>query len=127
MPRSGHRRTFGGNKYNARRVVVDGIKFDSQGEANRYQQLLLLEKAGEITDLKRQPFFYFVHPVTKKHLVIKSKGYPNGRKVKYVADFSYRTADGLVVEDYKGFDTDVSRLKRAMMELFHGITVRIVK
>ena len=36
------------NKFNARKVEIDGIKFDSQKEARRYQELLLLQKAGEV-------------------------------------------------------------------------------
>ena len=41
-------------KYRNKKVEVDGILFDSKKEANRYMELKLLEKAGEITDLKRQ-------------------------------------------------------------------------
>ena len=38
-------------KYNARKTVVDGIKFDSKKEAARYSELKLMEKAGEIYNL----------------------------------------------------------------------------
>lgn len=45
------------NKFNARKAVVDGITFDSKKEANRYRDLKLLEKAGEICCLRLQvPF-----------------------------------------------------------------------
>ena len=42
------------NKYGNKKTVVDGITFDSRKEAKRYQELKLLEKAGEIKDLRRQ-------------------------------------------------------------------------
>ena len=42
------------NKFGNTKVVVDGIKFDSKKEANRYGNLKLLQKAGEISDLKLQ-------------------------------------------------------------------------
>lgn len=35
-------------KYGNRRVEIDGIKFDSQKEANYYQRLKMLQKAGEL-------------------------------------------------------------------------------
>ena len=44
-------------KYNARKVEIDGITFDSLKEANRYSELKLLEKAGLIKDLTLQPRF----------------------------------------------------------------------
>lgn len=40
------------NKYNNRKTTVDGIKFDSIREAERYQELKLLEEAGEISHLE---------------------------------------------------------------------------
>ena len=43
------------NKYGARKTVIDGITFDSKREAIRYQELKLLERAGEIKDLELQP------------------------------------------------------------------------
>ena len=41
-------------KYRNVKVVVDGLKFDSKKEGRRWQDLKLLEKAGEISDLQRQ-------------------------------------------------------------------------
>ena len=43
------------NKYGNKKVEIDGYTFDSQAEARRYQELKLLEKAGEINHLKLQP------------------------------------------------------------------------
>lgn len=41
-------------KYGNRKIVFDGMVFDSKKECHRYQELKLMEKAGEITDLQRQ-------------------------------------------------------------------------
>ena len=102
---------LGQHKYNAVRIEVDGHKFASKREASHYQELKLFERAGDIHGLKLQPKFWFMHQ-SGEYLKIRSKGYPNGKRF---------------VQDVKGFDTDVSRLKRSMMELFHGIQVEVVK
>ncbi|MBQ2175640.1 MAG: DUF1064 domain-containing protein, partial [Alphaproteobacteria bacterium] len=41
-------------KYNNKKIIVDGIKFDSKKEALRYKELKMLEKAGIISNLQRQ-------------------------------------------------------------------------
>ena len=45
------------NKYKAKPLTVDGIRFASQREGSRYRELKLLEKAGQITGLELQPVF----------------------------------------------------------------------
>lgn len=107
-------------------VVYDGIRFDSKGEGDRYLQLKIMERAGEIRDLEVKPVFYFC--LDDRWAVIRSKGYPNGRKVKHIADFAYfdmrRNKD--IVEDYKGdIDDDKGRLKRAFVELIHGVRIEL--
>lgn len=114
------------NKYGAKRVEVDGQWFDSQIEGEVYRGLRDLQERGLIVDLKVHPYWLFKHP-NGQYLVIRSPRFANGRKVKYTADFSFRDATGLRVWDVKGMDTDVSRLKRSLMELFHGIVVEVVK
>lgn len=69
------------NKYHANKVVIDGITFDSQLEANRYCELKLLFKAGEISQLRLQPEFELI-PAFRKN----GKAY---RKTVYRADFMY--------------------------------------
>ena len=49
--------THSANKYGARRTQVDGIWFDSQKEAARYQELKLLQSIGLIDELELQPVF----------------------------------------------------------------------
>ena len=96
------------SKYKNRRTEVDGIEFDSLKEARRYQELKLLVRGGVIKDLELQPVF---------ELIPKQKH--NGksiRKANYIADFMYiDTKRGItVVEDVKGFKTDVYKLKKKM-------------
>ena len=100
-------------KYRARAVIVDGVRFASKREAQRWQELCQLQAAGLIADLRRQVRFVFP---------IKTD---TGRNVAYIADFTYLEDGRFVVEDSKGFETDVSRLKRALMRYFHHIEVRL--
>ncbi len=102
------------SKYRNRMTVVDGITFDSKREAERYKELRLLERGGLITDLRLQVPF---------ELIPKQ---PGERAVKYVADFVYTENGRMVVEDVKGYRTDVYRLKRRMMQAKYGITIQEV-
>lgn len=96
------------SKYRAQKTVVDGIKFDSKREAERYCELKLLEKAKEIRNLELQPRFLlqdkFVDKYGKTH-----------RKIEYVADFMYVDKNNKkIVEDVKGVMTDVYKLKKKL-------------
>lgn len=103
------------SKYHAQPVVVDGIRFDSKRETARWSQLVLLQRAGEISDLRRQVPFV---------LIPKSD---NGREIVYKADFVYRDKSGAeIVEDAKGVRTDVYRLKKRLMAEKYGIIIREV-
>ena len=99
-------------KYGNRKVTVDGLTFDSAKEARRWGGLKLLERAGEITDLRRQVRYPIVW---------------NGVKVcAYVADFVY-VLDGVeIVEDVKGFKTAMYRLKKKLMKACHGVEIHEV-
>lgn len=83
------------NKYRNKKTIIDGIQFDSKKEAKVYQQYKLLERAGEIKDLKLQPR-YELQPSFKKN----GKTY---RRIDYFADLSYFDVknDKLVVCDVK--------------------------
>jgi hypothetical protein len=97
------------NKYRAVKTVVDGIKFDSKKEAARYQQLKLLERAGEIMELTLQPRF---------DLIV------NGVKCGfYKADFQYLEVGKYVVEDVKGMKTPVYNLKKKLVKAIYGIDI----
>lgn len=101
------------SKYgNIKTVTSDGIKHDSIREANRWCELLLLQRAGMIQDLQRQ---------VKFELIPKQEG---ERAVHYIADFVYTENGCKVVEDVKGMKTKEYRLKKKMMLYFHGIKIK---
>lgn len=100
------------NKYGNKKIIIDGIEFDSKKEGLRYKELKLLERAGLITDLKMQTSFE-LQPSFKK----------NGKTIRaitYKSDFDYKTKDGRhIVEDVKSKATEkdkVYRLKRKMLQ-----------
>lgn len=95
-------------KYGNRKTVVDGIRFDSKLEAQRYCELKLLLKAGKIQDLKLQPSFELI-PAFRKNGVTY-------RGIYYKADFSYTLNGKTIIEDTKGFKTDVYILKKKLFE-----------
>lgn len=105
------------SKYNAIKTVVDGVMFDSKREAQRYGELKLLEKAGEISRLHLQPVFV---------LGVTPRDAP-GKTIlvgKYRADFAYTTKNGdVVVEDVKGVKTAVYCLKKRLVEALYGIMI----
>lgn len=108
------------NKYGARKVVVDGESFDSQREAKRWCDLLALEGDGWISQLERQVTYVLAPPVTLHGETRKKTA------LRYVADFRYRDRQGaIVVEDAKGFESPVSRIKRHLMKSVHNIDVRL--
>lgn len=112
------------HKYHAKPTTVDGIRFASQREARRYSELKLLQRVGEIRDLELQPEYPLA--CGGKPVLIRSDGYPNGRKAKYLADFRYVRAGQVIVEDAKGKDLPLSRLKRALVEAEYGVRVVLV-
>ena len=92
------------NKYNAKRQTIDGYTFDSQKEARRYGELCLLVKAGEITDLTVHPKF-----VLQEGFIDR-----DGKKIRpitYSADFKYWDKLVWVVEDVKGVQTQLFKVK----------------
>lgn len=112
------------HKFRAIPTERDGIRFDSKREADRYSALRLLEKAGEISELEIQPVFPLV--IGDRPVLIRSAGFPTGRRAKYIADFRYKDKSGArVTEDVKGMDTPLSALKRAIVEAQYGIRIAV--
>ena len=114
------------NKYGAKKAQRGPITFDSQKEAARYDQLVLLERAGEIRGLRLQPEFTLQEAFTT----------PAGEKIRairYRADFAYeqKIVEGIdirwapVVEDVKGYRTKEYEIKKKLMA-GAGIRVREV-
>ena len=100
------------SKYGAKKTILDGIVFHSRKEANRYAELKLLEQAGEIQDLRRQVRFELI------------PAHEGERPVAYIADFVYIQDGQQVVEDCKGYRTDVWIIKRKLMLDRFGIRVK---
>lgn len=90
------------------------IKFHSGAEAARYDVLRDQQSRGEIQGLELQPVY---------------KIYIKGKLIcKVILDFRYLTKSGeLQVEDVKGKDTDMSRLKRKMVEAVYPFKVQVIR
>ena len=100
------------SKYNARPTVVDGIRFASQKEARRYQELRLLEQAGQIRHLRCHPRYEII-PAFER----------NGEKHRaahYTADFEYRdlVTGEFVAEDVKGGTATQTQAFKLRAKLF---------
>ena len=108
------------SKYHNKPIVIDGIRFDSIREGNRWQELRLLERAGEINSLERQVRFEVV-PASRT--LSGKKMHP----VYYVADFVYKDRKGMtVVEDAKGVKTAVYTIKKKLMNSIYGYEIQEV-
>lgn len=110
------------SKYHNKKITINGITFDSKLEATRYTELKLLEKNGIIKDLHLQPSYELIPTFKKNNKTFK--------KASYVADFSYydNELNKTIIEDTKGFKTDVYLLKRKLFEyLYKDLTIREIK
>jgi hypothetical protein len=101
-------------KYHNRKTVHQGITFDSRKEANRYQELLLMERAGLICNIELQPRY---------DLVV------NAQKLGfYRGDFRYEKIDTgeMVTEDVKGGNatkTPLYVLKRKLVKALYNVDI----
>ena len=100
-------------KYRNVKVRIGERVFDSKMEAARFVQLRRDQDDGLIFGLQVKPVYRLACGA------------------KYIPDFEYRRKGTLtfsrhVVEDVKGFQTDVFRLKMRMMRREYGITVELV-
>lgn len=114
-----------GNKYNAKKTEVDGIVFDSKREAARYGELKMLQDSYEyterITGLKLQPEFVLQES-------FKDSQGKTHRAIKYRADFQYTQNGHTIVEDVKGKETPVFKLKAKMfIKRYPGLIFRVTK
>ena len=99
------------NKYFNKKVIVDGIKFDSKKEAKRYTELKLLKQSGLIKELELQKVFELQPKYTN------SKG-EHIRAITYKCDFFYydNEKQQYIVEDTKGYITEVYKIKKKLFE-----------
>ena len=108
------------SKYGNKKVTVDGITFDSAKEARRWQELKLLEAAGEIQALERQKVFILAPAV-----ILGGRVKP---ALRYFADAVYRQDGRQVVEDTKSEITrkhPVFRAKQHLMMSVHSIELTL--
>ena len=120
------------SKFHNEPVTVDGVRYDSRNDARRHAFLKLMEKAGEISNLR-----YHVKYTLFPKGTVEIRRLPDGTEMElkrydrehwYEADFVYVTKDGKeIVEDFKGFETDTFKEKRDILKKLYGIEITIVK
>lgn len=100
------------SKYNNIRTQLDGITFDSKVEAERFAFLKLMQRAGEISGLERQPRFKLA--VNGEHVTT------------YVADFRYVDKQGrTIIEDVKGVRTPAFNIKAKLFRAIFGFDITL--
>ena len=104
------------NKYRSQKVTINGEVFDSKREAARYQVLLMLQRTGVISDLKRQVKYVLIPAQRINGKVVE-------RECAYKADFVYIQDGVTVVEDAKGMRTKDYIIKRKLMLEKYGIRI----
>jgi hypothetical protein len=121
------------NKYHAKKITVDGETFDSQKEYQRWCQLRMLQKAGEIEGLQRQVTYTLIPEQREQSKDVFRRGVKAGqpkpgkvleKPVTYKADFVYFEIGREVVEDVKGFKTKDYIIKRKLMLHIHNIRIK---
>lgn len=131
-----------GNKFGAKKIKdpFTGEVFDSVKEHKRWGVLRLMERAGKISNLKRQVKYELIPTQREKSTEVYKKGPQKGlpkpgvlieKPCAYVADFEYiDSAGNKVVEDTKGYKRgpayDLFVIKRKLMLMIHGIRVKEV-
>lgn len=125
---------FGTNrpKYGNKKCVFGGITFDSKLEMQRYMFLKDAEGRGEITSLKLQDRLELLPQVWMDIQVqlktkVKTERRELFKKTEYVADFTYYKDGKFIVEDTKGFQTDIFKLKAKLFYHKYGFCIRTVK
>ena len=105
-------------KYGNRKAERGALRFDSQKEARRYDELMVMLRAGLISDLRLQPQF------TLQESYVTEAG-ERIRAVRYTADFSYRFGGKLVVEDVKSGPTRTKEYlrNRKFLRARYGIDI----
>ncbi|MBT2680032.1 DUF1064 domain-containing protein [Bacillus sp. ISL-35] len=107
------------NKFGNRKVLVDGIKFDSVAEAKYYEQLKWLKHAKQIKGFKLQPRFVLLDSYKKNGKTI--------RAIHYSADFEIHNLDGSIeIVDVKGYETKEFLIKKKLFEHRYEYTLKVV-
>lgn len=105
------------SKYNSKHIWIDGICFDSKKESDKYQELKLRLKAGDIKGFCLQPTFLLV------------EGDAENRAVTYSADFIVFNQDGTYeIIDTKGFESEQwERTYKMFRVKYPGLKLKIEK
>lgn len=106
-------------KYGNHTVEKDGQKYDSVKEYRRFCELQLLQRAGEITELRRQVRYELIPAQRIEGKLVE-------QRCEYIADFVYKQRGAEIVEDTKGVRTKDYIIKRKLMLWVHGIRIKEV-
>lgn len=98
------------NKYRNKKVHTDDGTFDSKKEYNRWLVLKDMQERKEIFSLYRQKPFEV--EINGKHICI------------YKSDFDYWQNGQHIIEDVKGFKTQMYKLKKKLVEAIHGVSIQ---
>lgn len=103
------------HKYGAKSCVVDNISFPSRREANRYSELKLLQRGGKISNLEVDAQIPIIYDIEVNGIHVTN----------YRPDFRYYDLElkRVVVNDAKGFRTDVYNLKKKLVRAAWGIEI----
>jgi hypothetical protein len=111
------------SKYHNKKVIYQGIKFDSKKERDWYIVLKTYEKNGKIKELKRQVAYELIPTYKINNKTI--------RKTQYIADFAYITTNDnkLHIVDIKGSKntiTEAFKIKKKLFEYRYGVEIEII-
>ena len=122
-------------KYGNRKTTIGGKEFDSKKESRRYQELQLLQRSGQIQNLQTQVKYVLIPAQREASFEVYKSGPNKGRRkpgklleheCSYIADFCYIRNGETVVEDAKGYRTEVYRIKKKLMLERYGIQIKEV-
>ena len=110
------------------KITVDGVMYDSTKEYKRYLELIVLERAGVISDLRRQVKYVLIPTQREPDTIGPRGGIKKGKLIEkecsYYADFVYKENGKEIVEDCKGFREEKYLIKRKLMLYIHGIRIK---
>lgn len=95
------------SKFNAKKIELDGIPFDSKAEVKRYVELLEMDRTGVISALE-------VHPSYMLQEAFRSNRGEWCRAITYEGDFQYQRDGMTYVEDVKAMRTEAFKIKRKL-------------
>ena len=109
------------NKFNAKKIIIGGILFDSKKEGLYYLKLSMLKKAtnkgDRVGEIELQPKFHY-------EMEYKANGNTYKKKAFYKADFKVKYADGREeIIDVKGFKTAIYKQKKKIVEALYNIEI----